>query len=99
MSRRSFTAGKSLALESSQYVVGQWLKEGIGNCEFAFCDADPGLPDVLLAKGPDFRYRLIAVAQHQRLIRSEFGQIARQIGFGVVNIDSLHDYILNQKVN
>ena len=38
-------------------------------------------------------------ADAQRLARRQFRQITRQVGFGIVDIDSLHNYIVNYEVN
>ncbi len=87
-------ASLSLAAEGFQDFVRQRIEKRIGNHEFPLGCADPRLTD-LLAEGSDFRHWLIAIAKHQRLAGPQFGQIARQIGLGIVDIDSFQDYIMN----
>ena len=65
----------------------------------AFDDADTGLPNPLSPQRPEFRHRLVPIAKHQRLLGRQLCQIARQVCFGVVYIDSLHDYIVDHEVN
>ena len=85
--------------EGFQNLVGQRLEERIGHREFAFCDSDARLANGLFVKQSEFRHGLIAVAKHQCFAGRQFGQVARQIRFCVVDIDLLHNYIVNQKLN
>jgi hypothetical protein len=69
------------------------------NHQFAPVSADQWFTNRLLANRSEFGYRLIAFAKQQHLAGHQSGQITRQIGFGIVDVDSIHSYTVNQEVN
>lgn len=90
---------QGVAMWSSVLKSRRGLEEFFGYFQLPFSQAYRPLGVLFLLEGFEFCHRHISPAQKNRLSLQQPLQVKGKTGFGVVNIESNHQSLLNQKVD
>ena len=85
-----------MAFERLEQIFGKRLEKLWWHRETPLGDADGPLPLALPRQGPNLGDGDVASAENNDLFLFETAQVAREMGFGILDVDSEHGLILSQ---
>jgi hypothetical protein len=94
-------AGSSLGftLECLHELFGKRFKEFFRDGELALGKPDGAFLAAARLKRTNLGDRLVALAEDDGLSFSDHGELAQEVGLGLMNVESNHGYSINQIVN
>ncbi len=94
-------AGPSLGftLECLHELFGKRFKEFFRDDELALSEPDGAFLAAARLKWPNLGDRLVALAKDDGLSFPDHGEVTGQMGLGLMNVKSNHEFIINQVVN